>query len=582
MDEASSLLGRPRRPRLREYWVVGATALVLAATVVRVGFQEQPMLWAGSSLPHVAMIIVDDAGWNDFGYGSDDIVTPAIDSLARRGVILDQYYGQSLCTVARASLLTGLFPHRTGMVPPASTPQTNLEILPYSNFSIPLGITLLPGYLKEAATVRGAGLKAYAIGKWNLGHCNHAYLPTARGFDSFEGYFNGDVSYYSRRPDRWSYVDDRGDVRPLTDMVRVEDGVLTPLKDTSQHTEEQFLEAALAKLRLHRRRAAPRAFLYLGLHVAHDADEFDIPTKLLAQCSSRDVDYGSLAADLDASSRRGRFAGAMLTADAIVACVENELQRHDNYVLVVASDNGGNACALDLAGSSMPLRGNKGTLFDGGIRVPAVLYASTLVGRRRGGHVYRGLAHHVDWIPTLVNAFGVTLPTTDHLDGVSHWDSIMWAPQDPPYGDNRTLFFLLTGSNFALRHRNFKLQVEMPNQSWYPFTTEPATPICTAAGAPEPGPIVSALLFDVQSDPNETTNLADDGAYSDVLRHLIHLARTTHASQSYTPQHPFAMEGSSSSIRNRTVFLSSNAGANAAMRDAGGFVVPWGCETNNM
>ena len=214
MTETAPLV-TPRPPARRSLgWAFAAVAVVGAAAVWSssgapfdatvtesletatddIGSQD-----SSSNAPHILLVTLDDAGWNDLGYQSEDLscsaedegshcsnhsysVTPHMDSLAEAGVKLTGLYGQPSCSPSRAALLTGKWVHKIGF--------QDLEVEYYSNFSVPLQHTLLPQRLRVAA-----GYRTYGIGKWNIGHCNAQYLPWARGFDYFLGYFSGGKTY---------------------------------------------------------------------------------------------------------------------------------------------------------------------------------------------------------------------------------------------------------------------------------------------------------------------------------------------------------------------------------------------------
>ena len=122
-------------------------------------------------------------------------VTPRMDAMASQGIRLTNYYGQSLCTPARTALMSGKFIHRTGFAGADVHGAVTYEITAWSNFSLARSTDHV--FLSE--TLKAAGYENHGVGKWNLGHCNEALLPTARGFDSFFGYF-GAGGY--RRPPR--------------------------------------------------------------------------------------------------------------------------------------------------------------------------------------------------------------------------------------------------------------------------------------------------------------------------------------------------------------------------------------------
>ena len=107
--------------------------------------------------------------FNDIGYQSSDIpdATPFMDSIAEQGVKLTQYYGQEMCTPARAALMSGRWP--------SSTNFADTQITQWSTNGLPLRFDLMPSKLQEF------GYATVGLGKWNLGHCNEAYLPWSRG-----------------------------------------------------------------------------------------------------------------------------------------------------------------------------------------------------------------------------------------------------------------------------------------------------------------------------------------------------------------------------------------------------------------
>lgn len=594
-SETSLLLGgETERRRKREVWAIGSATLALVTVIFWLGCYESLVekprkssaimqsRSSGNEVPHVAMIVLDDVGWSDVGYQSTSLLssTPKIDALASRGIAFDNYYGQSVCTPARVALLSGMFSFRTGF---DTIPINQREILCYSNYSVPIGVTLLPEFLKRAAAERGERLRTYAVGKWNIGHCNEAYLPTSRGFDSFVGYFNGNVAYYRHYPDGWMYKDDEGTARLLTDLAEISEPGAAPVGITDfRHTEAIFLEAALAKLQGHHTVDDP-AFLYLALHVAHDAIEFQVPRDVLETCSSEQIDYIQLANDFataELEERHRAFRLALVVADAMVSCIHAELDRLSReYVLVVISDNGGNACGLHLAASNMPLRGNKGSCFDGGVKVPSLLYSPRLPPRH-----YSALAHHVDWVPTLVSVIcrnGDGAPTScsqhspDYNDGVDHWTALVEPWTLPQPMDDRTLIFHLAAESVALRHGDAKLQHNMPNQTWYLPSTKPNdTALCSPKipGSIQPGHIVDTMLFNVAVDPTEAHNIGEFNR--DLVLDLVYRSRGISGQRVYQPQFAYGDEG------NLTTAMPLNAAANAAMSAAGGFVVPWGCDVN--
>ena len=140
------------------------------------------------SRPHIVLVTLDDVGWNDLGSQSSDLAqfTPYMTALANDGVRLERYYGQSICTPARAALHSGKFVHRTGF----STQTMEVEVHAFSNYSVSVKNRLLAQRLRD-----DANYSTTFVGKWNIGHCSEQYMPWNRGFDYFLGYMAAGLNY---------------------------------------------------------------------------------------------------------------------------------------------------------------------------------------------------------------------------------------------------------------------------------------------------------------------------------------------------------------------------------------------------
>ena len=134
--------------------------------------------------PNIIFILADDLGYNNVGYHNSRIITPHIDELAKTGVTLEQNYMQPLCTPSRSSLMTGMYPYHIG--------RQQWVIYPTTPTGLTLNRTLLPEALKSF------GYDTHLVGKWHLGHCNEAYLPMSRGFDTHFGYWEGSEAYWTK------------------------------------------------------------------------------------------------------------------------------------------------------------------------------------------------------------------------------------------------------------------------------------------------------------------------------------------------------------------------------------------------
>jgi arylsulfatase A len=320
----------------------------------------------------VVVIVADDLGWGDLGcYGNDAVQTPNLDRLATEGVRFTQHYSASpMCAPARAALLTGRYPHRTGAV------------------DVPSNRGLDRIDLRErtmADHFRSAGYATGMVGKWHNGAHDMRYHPNARGFDEFAGFLNGGMDY-------WKWVLDRNgssepaDGRYLTDVFTAE--------------AENFI---------HHHRNSP-FFLYVAYNAPHTplaAPEEDVAPFL-------DGGVDPAVATLYGMVRR-MDAGIGRILEAIEECGLAE-----STVVLFTSDNGPWMGDVQFEGRGRslrrfngPWRGMKQDVLEGGIRVPALLRAPTL----RAGTVCEREVHFCDWLPTLFALAGVEPKADLPLDG---------------------------------------------------------------------------------------------------------------------------------------------------------------------
>ena len=506
--------------------------------------------------PNIVMVTLDDVGMNDLGYLSTDLsgATPNIDMLAKRGVTLTRYYGQESCTPARATLMTGKFTYRFGF---ASTRGTFDEITAFSNYSIPTANKLLPEHMEAL------GYTSYGAGKWNLGHCNDAYLPTSRGFDSFLGFFSPGIDYYSHEPDQqndYTWGDDTG---ALTDMLHMSQSSYSTVS-SANYSDSIFADHVLDVMSNHD--DSTPFFVWLAAHSGHDDLSFSKPDGLWTSGYS-DL-YEDVQSVYNLSNTRGHFAQAIMVADTVVGKVflalNESLGTSREFVMIVNSDNGGYPCATHMRGSAYPYRGSKFNFFEGGLRVPGIVYGSgSILSKSMQGGSYNALMHHVDWVATL-RAAGATSSTgdddlDDSYDSVDHWSGITGGDAQ---GGDRTLAIALEEHSAVLIHNNYKFMYNVANASYFP-DWETGLNGDIACG----GTQYNNFIFNITSDEYETTNLYNNADYSDVISALetIQTDLLADLDSSYY----------STQVKGATT---SNDAANEAFWESGGFVVPWGCD----
>ena len=358
----------------------------------------------GSRKPNIIFILADDLGYSDLSYCGGWIQTPNIDKLAAAGTHLDQFYVQPLCSPTRASLMTGRYPMRYGL-------QAGV-IRPWAQHGLPLEERTL------AEALKAAGYTTAIFGKWHLGHLDHRYLPTARGFDHQYGHYNGSIDYFTHIRD--GALDWNRDDKPLreegyaTDLISAESVRLIEKHDFSQPL-----------------------FLYIPFNAPHSP--FQAPQSYLDLFKS-------------IQEPRKRAYAAMVTCfDNAIGQIVSALDKRgvrNNTLIFFCSDNGG----MNIVSNNRPLRGQKGLLYEGGIRVRAF---AVWPGVLKPGKVVREPLHMVDMFPTLLKLAGGSLEPKNGrpLDGQDAWTTISEGKPSP----HHEILLNVTPFNGAIRCGDWKL-----------------------------------------------------------------------------------------------------------------------------
>jgi arylsulfatase A len=343
-----------RRGLLRALLVLAGAACCTGAT-------------PAETLPNFILILADDLGWNDVGFcGNRAIRTPHLDQLAREGMVFSQACASAPnCAPTRACLLTGQYPPRHGVytvVDDRHQPGSSHHrvIASPSRDSLPEASVTLAEALKPAGYATGM------FGMWNLGRGRAGpTTPTGQGFDVFT-----EPKQLGFEKD--AYRDARG-----------------------RYSPDALTDAALSWLATVRDRPF---FLYLPFHDVHAP--YDPKPELLAACRDREgVRNPAHAATVEAMDANvGRVMQAVATAGLT-----------EKTYVIFTSDNGGTR--QDVA----PLRGGKGTLYEGGLRVPALIRGPRI--RAMGTSTTPILS--MDWFPTALELAGLPVPPKARPDGTS-------------------------------------------------------------------------------------------------------------------------------------------------------------------
>jgi arylsulfatase A-like enzyme len=326
--------------------------------------------------PNVVLIITDDVGYGDIGaYGARDVRTPNIDRLAAGGVRLTDFYGMHQCTPMRAALISGMYPQRVMLERALGTVGPSLEK------GLPATGRTLPRLLKNGGYATGL------IGKWHLGF-KPEFSPNAHGFDYFFGFLAGYIDFYTHtrgydgEDDLWENGVAVRDSGYMTDLITAR-----AVRFVDQHAREPF-------------------FLEVAYSAAHWP--FQPPDR-----PSRAPDNAKFQGPDDAiPARRADYVAMLERADEGVGQILAALERHGldrNTLVIFTNDNGG-----EWLSSNAPLFHRKDTLWEGGIRVPAIL---RWPARVPSGVVSAQAGITMDLTATILAAAGVAPPGDLRLEG---------------------------------------------------------------------------------------------------------------------------------------------------------------------
>ncbi|HUY92258.1 MAG TPA: sulfatase-like hydrolase/transferase [Pirellulales bacterium] len=334
--------------------------------------------------PNILILIADDLGWNDIGYHGSQIRTPQFDRLAQGGVKLERHYVYPTCSPTRAGLFTGRNPSRFGIHAPIGGRSTD---------SLPLEAPTLARLLKSH------GYETALAGKWHLG-LRPAVGPRKFSFDQTYGYLHGQLDQLTHRYKNGDRTWHRNDV----------------FIDEPGHATDLIADEAVRFITT--KREAP--FL---LWTA-----FSVPHCPLQEEEKWTAPYQEAIGD---ASRR-MFAASVAHMDAAIGRIIDALEQSgqlDDTLILFTSDNGGQRDHFSKTdyggkhgpyptlGDNRPLRGWKGELYEGGVRVPAFVYWR---GKLQPGVVQETVSF-LDWLPTLARLTGAKTDDTWQLEGRDVW-----------------------------------------------------------------------------------------------------------------------------------------------------------------
>lgn len=425
---------------------------------------------SNAPLPNFVIIFMDDMGYADIGpFGAEGYQTPNLDRMAREGRIFTNFYvSQAVCSASRASLMTGCYNVRVGIFG-ALGPNAQIGLNPEE-------VTL-------AEIVKQKGYATCCIGKWHLGH-HPKFLPLNQGFDEYFG-----LPYSN---DMWPFHPTAGKNfpnLPLMEGSKVIDPEVT--QEDQNMLTTWYTERAVNFIKRQKDRPF---FLYLAHSMVH------VPLGVSERFRGK--------------SQRGLFGDVMMEVDWSVGQILDTLRNEglaERTLVIFTSDNGPWLSYGDHAGSAKPLREGKGTMFDGGCRVPCVMWQP---GTVPAGTVCREPAMTIDILPTIARRIGAELPA-HKIDGQDIWPLIVGQPNAK--SPHQALFFYWDRALHAVRMGKWKLH--------FPHDYRTLGGRSGGTGG-NPVPYQTAhiglALFDLEKDPGETEDVS--AQYPDVVAQIEKLA----------------------------------------------------------
>ena len=328
-----------------------------------------PLLLSAATQPNIVIVLIDDMGYGDIGpFGATKQKTPHLDRMAREGLKFTSFYAAPVCSVSRAQLMTGCYGARVS-VPGVFFPGQS--------------VGLNPAEVTIAERLKALGYATQCVGKWHLGD-QPEFLPTRQGFDHYLG-----IPYSN---DMLKKAEKTGE--SVVPLVRDDKVVELLTEEDQSRLVERYTEEALGFIRNNKDRPF---FLYLPHSAVHTPIH---PGKAFAG-KSANGHFGDWVEEVDWSTGR-------------VLDTLRELKLDSNTLVIFTSDNGPWLIKGSDGGSAGPLRGGKGTTWEGGVREPTLAWWP---GKIAPGGVCDTVAGTIDLLPTCVTLAGGQVPAEPVIDG---------------------------------------------------------------------------------------------------------------------------------------------------------------------
>ena len=411
--------------------------------------------------PNFVIILADDLGYGDIGcFGSKRFKTPNVDAIAKAGLRMTDFHSNgAVCSPTRAALLTGRYQQRsgiTGVVTAASHRNTGLD----------------QKEITFAEVLKTAGYKTALFGKWHTGYAKE-FNPTHQGFDEFRGYVSGNVDFHSHIDqagyfDWWDGLEKKDDKGYTTDLI-----TKYGCDFIRRHKDKPFC--------LYLPHEAPHSPLQGRKDPAQRSCENGVDGKLVNDRTAMPKDKA------DGNRRYTEMIEVMDEGIGKVLATLRDCKLEENTIVLFFSDNG-----PAHAGSAGVLKGRKGSIFEGGHRVPACVQWP---GKIKAGTESAETMMGADVLATLADAAGAKLPAGRVFDGVSlmaHWTTAKPLAK-------RDLFWGIKSSN-AIRSGKWKLIVSGKTKAAPAKKKTSAKPLRAIAKGTQ--------LYDLTADIGEKHNVA--------------------------------------------------------------------------
>lgn len=420
--------------------------------------------------PNIILINIDDLGYADISPFGGKVPTPNLQQMSREGIRLRSHYAAPLCSPSRAAMLTGCYPKR---------------VLPIQHVLFPASeVGLNPSEVTIAEVLKPAGYATACVGKWHLGD-QAEFLPTRQGFDYYFGLpYSNDMGLSSegaksnpgspraqsqdkpakRNAARAAQPDStglRGDQPPLPLLEN--ENVVERVKSEQQHTlTRRYTEKAIHFIRQHQ---AQPFFLYLPHSAVHWPH----------------YPHQEFIGKSNVSLQKDWVMEVDDSVGQILNCLR-ELKLESNTLVVFTSDNGG---PIQQGADNAPLRGAKGSTWEGGMRVCTIAWWPGKIAPESSTN---DITAHLDWLPTFASIAGASLPAGRKLDGVDI-SNVLFGKSG-----GHDVFYYFKGLDLeAVRERQWKLV--LANQQ----------------------------LFDLDADVSEAENVAEQ--HPDIVKRLEEIAK---------------------------------------------------------